>query len=184
MLKKYKKIQNILLILNTLVLIILVLVPVFNTVIANSFEDAIVTLTVLIITLLEIVIMFVQNIYEKKVDKAMYGKKSQEFVREIKPIVKTEIEYAREEMRYGLKIMFSVAVITYIIIYVMVGRIYLMIGLGLLMVIVFIYADYLPHAKRYAEKYDGYFSKKPQKIMGLARIYCEEYKETKFNKKK
>lgn len=183
MLKKYKKFQNVLLGLNALVLIILILVPMFNLIFMNSFEDMVVIWAVVTIIFLEIVIMVVQNAYENKVDKATYGKKSQEFVQEIKPIVKSEIEYAREELRHGLTILLTVMVITYIAIYVMVGRIYLIIGLGLLMVIVYIYADYLPHAKRYAEKYDGYFNNKPRKIMGLARIYCDEYKETKFNRK-
>ena len=183
MLKKYKRFQTILLYLNTLVLIILVLVPMFNAFIANSFEDTIVALTVVVIIFFEIAILFIQNTYEKSVDKDIYGKNSAEFVQEIKPMVKTEIEYARDELRHGLTIMLLIVILTYITIYVMVGRIYLLLGLGLLMVIAYIYADYLPHAKRYAEKYDGYFSSKPQKTMGLARIYCDEYKVTTFNRK-
>lgn len=61
---------------------------------------------------------------------------------------------------------------------------YLILGIGLIGVICYIYADYLPHAKAYAEKYDRKFTKdgKENSTRGLARIYLEEYEQTNFNK--
>ena len=54
--------------------------------------------------------------------------------------------------------------------------------LGIIITIAYIYADYIPHAKFYAEKYDRIFCKeKPRAKRGLARIYYNEYKNTKFD---
>lgn len=55
--------------------------------------------------------------------------------------------------------------------------------------IIYMYLDYFAHVRRYAQKYDekelqrNGKSQKSNTVRGLARIYLEEYKKTKFNPK-
>ena len=57
-------------------------------------------------------------------------------------------------------------------------KINIAIAIALCVVIAFIYADYLPHVKRYLKEYDAYFAgaDKASEMNGLARIYLQEYK--------
>ena len=55
----------------------------------------------------------------------------------------------------------------------------LAIAAGLVLVVAFIYADYLPHVKRYLKDYDAYFMdrKEARSARGMARIYYDEWKK-------
>ena len=59
---------------------------------------------------------------------------------------------------------------------------YLFVAVACASSIIYIYIDYIRHARRYAQKYDRRFTKdKADAYRGLARLYLEEYKKTKFD---
>lgn len=53
-----------------------------------------------------------------------------------------------------------------------------------IVILICIYADYFQHVNRYAKEYDRRttVNEKPNKNRGLAKLYLEEYKKTKFNR--
>lgn len=97
----------------------------------------------------------------------------------------TEIQYARAELRKGLNILMSVSVVISLILIISSGKLLIGISCICILCIGYIYADYIPHSKAYAKKYDKLHLGKDNSIRankGLAKIYYEEYEETGFDR--
>lgn len=138
-----------------------------------------------IVVLLEVILIALGKYYDREVENTILGRRKQEILKEINPPTKNELEKARDEMREGLKILMIVSVMC-IICGFFAGwiKINIAVAIGMCMVIAFIYADYLPHAKRYAREYDAYFigNEKADSIRGLARIYYQEYFQSRLKR--
>jgi len=136
-----------------------------------------------IIVSVQILIMVGNAIFNRQVDSVYFGRKNKKNrINKLKSKVYSDVEYARQELRMGLNTIFVLAVLIIVVLMVTTGRIYLSVAAGIIITIAYIYADYIPHAKFYAEKYDRIFCKeKPRAKRGLARIYYNEYKNTKFD---
>lgn len=136
-----------------------------------------------LIIILQIIVILMEYMYEQNIDKNIFKGEKRNKVQAIKSEILSEIEYSRRELRFGLNILMTFVVIVLMLMIYITRQYYLILGIGLIGVICYIYADYLPHAKAYAEKYDRMFTKDGMEnsIRGLARIYLEEYEQTNFN---
>lgn len=89
----------------------------------------------------------------------------------------------REKRREWLKLItIFLAIVIVFISFVFNSFLIVLLGISLL-VIVYTYADYLPHANNYATKYDKMHGGDGIAIEGLAKIYRWEYQKTHFDKK-
>lgn len=135
----------------------------------------------------EVFLIIIGKAHENNVDKDILGKSKKEIIEELKPSKYSKIEEARAELRFGIQIMLGSAIICWIIIFfAKIIDLRWMIAGCLLMIIAYIYADYVPHSQRYAAEYDKIFIDKNEKasaLRGLGRIYLEEYNKTQFCKK-
>lgn len=137
----------------------------------------------IIVVCLQILLIVLGKYHDSKVEYNILGDNKKNILQKINPHTQNELEKARNEMREGLTILMVVSVACMIVCF-FTGylKINIAIAVGLAMVIAYIYADYLPHANRYAMEYDALFCRdgKPNAIRGLARIYLDEYKQDKF----
>lgn len=140
----------------------------------------------IIVILLEIVLLFLGKRLERKVDMDILKQSKQSVLDQIAPACHNEVEKARSELRKGLQILFVPAELLLVGLFLAhVLTIRWALAGGLILVIAFIYADYIPHSQRYAKDYDALFitqGENPNALRGLARIYFDEYKETSFKK--
>lgn len=129
---------------------------------------------------IQIGIILINNMYEKKVNEGTLPKSKNEVISFLKRATKSTVEDSRAELRRGLRILLYTIIFILVILVFMGINIYLICGVGFLVVIAFIYADYLPHADFYAKRYDSRYviDGEPSAIRGLARIYFDEYKFT------
>lgn len=91
---------------------------------------------------------------------------------------------AREELRFRLHILLFVVILVYGYFCIRFQSIFLFCAGVSLVLLTYLYADYIPHAVRYAETYDKYIEKKEKgnSTRGLALIYLEEYQKTNFDR--
>lgn len=153
----------------------------------NELDAVNQTILSIIVIMIEIALIIIGKVHENNVDKDFLGRSKQEVIEEIKPAKYSQLEEARAELRSGIKIMLACAIIYGIIIFFIkiINLQWALVG-GLVMIIAYIYADYVPHSQKYAENYDKLFiveNEKPSALRGLGRIYLEEYQKTRFRKK-
>lgn len=139
-----------------------------------------------ILVFLQILAIILNYIYQKYVEKIIFGNGKKELLKAADPDkYKNTIQGAREELRLGLEILMSVSVTVCLIWVSSTHNILIPAGCLCLLCIAFIYADYIPHAYSYAKKYDSIFINNwmdSSYIKGLARIYLEEYEATGFRR--
>ena len=137
------------------------------------------------VIVLQIVIIIFNAFFNRQIDVIHYGDKEKQIYK-LKGKVYSVVEYARQELRFGIQIMFIGAVLLALLIFALTGKMYFSIAIGLMLAIAFIYADYVPHAQFYAKEYDRLCLRdegkedKPDEVRGLARIYYSEYQNTHF----
>ena len=153
----------------------------------NELDAKCQTILGIIVIMIEIFLIIIGKAHENNVDKDFLGRLKQEVIEEIKPAKYSQLEEARAELRSGIKIMLACAIVYGIIIFFIkiINLQWALVG-GLVMIIAYIYADYVPHSQKYAENYDKLFiaeNEKPSALRGLGRIYLEEYQKTRFRKK-
>lgn len=139
---------------------------------------------VIIITI-QILIMVGNEVFNREINSSHFGKDLKATrINTLKQKVYSTVEYSRQELRQGLNILFVITALIIILMMIISEHVYISVGAGILATIAYIYADYIPHAKFYAERYDRIFSGDiPNATRGLARIYYTEYKKTKFDEK-
>lgn len=99
---------------------------------------------------------------------------------------KTIIQNSRAELRNSLNIIAAVTVLCILYQYIMTKNLIVLITALLILFLAYLYADYMPYTMLCGKFYDSKFLKKNEKrkmCRGLARIYLEEYKITKFDRK-
>lgn len=153
----------------------------------NTLAETTQTVISITVILIELFLLLVNNIHESNVDQDILGGSKKELVKKMSSQKYNELEESRAELRSGLEILFTTTILYWITIFFMkiIDLRWALIG-GLVMIIAYIYADYVPHSQRYAKNYDQLFiaeDEKPSAVRGLGRIYLEEYQETKFCKK-
>lgn len=142
------------------------------------------------IVLLTVILIFLGIIYQNKVDKDIFGDKSfNKVINEFRTDNKiSSIQNARDELREGLNILLYTGICIVIYFTVVSKSIYTFVIGVTLLIIAYIYADYIPHVRHYSKLYDYYFcknSKMTDSTRGLAHIYLEEYlKNDVINNKK
>ncbi len=149
---------------------------IFSTINNNAFSAIIAA----IVVCLEITVMMLGKMHEAKVERDIFGWPQKKVLEEIKPQSKNELERARAELRMGIKYIMIPAVLLLITLYFAKRLAWnLAIAAGLVLVIAFIYADYLPHVNRYLKDYDSYYvdRKEARSARGMARIYFDEWKK-------
>lgn len=155
------------------------------TIIVTSFD--IIWIKLLIIAL-QIGAIGLDNLYQNSIDKFIFKEREKKaLLMEADPDrYKNSIQGAREELRYGLNILLAVFLTCCLMLMISTKDI---IKPGIcvcLTFIAYVYADYIPHTKCYAQRYDRVGQKENEKGIasrGLAKIYREEYEQTQFNKK-
>ncbi len=98
---------------------------------------------------------------------------------------RTTIQRLRSELRNSLNIITSVVICCTLYQYLVTKNLLVFITILLVIFIAYMYADYLPYTILCGKFYDSLFLKKNEKAKmcrGLARIYLDEYKKTKFNR--
>ena len=176
--KKFSLIKYTIIVLNVIVPLVPIVFFIYQKVMQIPEQQDLLPADSIIVLFLEGFLISLGKYHDCKVEKCIFGRSKQEVLKEINPPTKNELEKAREEMREGLKILMIVSVVCLICSF-FVGwiKINIAIAIGLCMVIAFIYADYLPHVRRYVMEYDAYFegNEKADSLRGLARIYYQEY---------
>lgn len=148
-------------------------------------------LLVLIIVILQLLSLVLDNFYQDGVVTEVFGSKAEKekLMREADlDLYKYTIQGAREELRYGLKILMAVAAACFILFGLVTQEILKAIACLCALGIAFMYADYIPHVKFYSERYDAKSLDPkedgiPNSLRGLAKIYLAEYNSNaKFGK--
>ena len=141
----------------------------------------------IVIIIFQAISIWLSNKLSSVIEQSVFKGSKKQFFEKIKPYPKTiSIQNARDELRFGLKIMIGVAVAVCFCLCIKFQNTNLFIAAVSILTITFIYADYIPHSLFYAKLYDSLFidkSKSSNVLRGLARIYLEEYKLTKFDRK-
>ena len=143
-----------------------------------------ISIIIIIFQALSIVFSF---FYQKEIDKIIFkGNKKILFLQVDSNKFKTSIQGARQELRDGLIILMTIAVIVCILWVFTTKNLLLFISCICMLSVGFIYADYIPHTKSYARKYDKNHLSEGEKESAnrrLARIYHEEFIKTNFKRK-
>lgn len=142
-------------------------------------------LLVLIIVILQLLSLVLDNFYQNGVVSEVFGSKAkkEELMRKADPdLYEYTIQGAREELRYGLKILMAVAAACFILFGLVTQEILKAIACLCALGIAFMYADYIPHVKFYSERYDAKSLDPkedgiPNSLRGLAKIYLAEYRK-------
>lgn len=153
--------------------------------ILNIFMHRSLTISICCI-LIECFSLVLNCIYEKVTDKLIFKKTKKEYVQVLSKS-ETRIQKSRLQLRHGLNIITTVAIIIIFCLSVLYKTPLKFIAGVCIIAIAYIYADYLPSVKTNYEYYDSLTIKnneKPSAIRGLAKIYKEEYELTQFNRKK
>lgn len=114
----------------------------------NELDAKCQTILGIIVIMIEIFLIIIGKAHENNVDKDFLGRLKQEVIEEIKPAKYSQLEEARAELRSGIKIMLACAIVYGIIIFFIkiINLQWALVG-GLVMIIAYIYADYVPHCK-------------------------------------
>ncbi len=143
------------------------------------------SLSALIIIGLQVIAIIINKLFEFLVDKMIFHKCRKKVLRSLSD-EETRIQMSRNQLRNGLNIVMTVAVILLFILCLYSKSPLLFVAYICIISIAYMYADYLPSVKAYAEYYDSLTlgdRESPRTIRGLAKIYNEEYKKTKFDYK-
>ena len=164
---------------------IIILQSLFNSFEPGKFNVKTNMMISLAIILLQIILTFLGYIFENTIVKSCFKSKGNKELKieKLKEDVFSEIEYARNELRFGLKILFWAFIISIVFCMFVTRDIIITAIIGLIGILFYIYADYVPHSRYYAEKYDRQTSgeKSGNAIQGLAKIYLYEYEQSRFN---
>ncbi len=177
--------KNIIILVNVTTGCLAVLPAAFGIVFSIENNSVFTVIIAVMVVCLEIIAMVFGKVHMAKVERDIFGRPQKKVLEEIKPSSKNELERAREELRTGLKLLMIPAVILLIALYFTEKLAWnLSIAAGLVLVIAFIYADYLPNTKRYLKDYDAYFvdGKEARSARGMARIYFDEWKKCGLKK--
>lgn len=142
-------------------------------------------LVLVIILILQAAVVCLSSKYEKIVENAIFHSSKKQVYEKAKPYSKgSDLQDAREELRFGLHILLFVVILVYGYFCIRFQSIFLFCAGVSLVLLAYLYADYIPHAVRYAETYDKYIEKKEKgnSTRGLALIYLEEYQKTNFDR--
>ena len=141
----------------------------------------------LIIILLQMVSIFLSNNYKKLIEESIFQMDKKQLFEKSKPYSQSiSIQNARDELRFGLHILLSVVTVVCLCLCINCQSALLFIAAMSIIVLAYMYADYIPNAVMYAQLYDKQFigdKEKANAIRGLARIYLDEYRKTSFNRK-
>lgn len=172
--------KNIIIIVNIATGCLAILPTVFGAMFSIENSNVFsVTITVTVVCL-EMMVMIFGKVHEAKVERDIFGIPQKKVLEEIKPLSRNEMELAREELRAGIQLIMIPAVLALVALYFTERLAWnLAIAAGLVLVVAFIYADYLPHVKRYLKDYDAKFvgRKEARSARGMARIYFDEWEE-------
>lgn len=139
-----------------------------------------------IIIVLQVIVICLSHKYEKIVESEIFHMSKRQVYERTKPYSRENtMQDARDELRFGLHILLFAVILVYGYLCIKFHCVLLFFsGTGLIL-LAYIYADYIPHAMRYAKLYDKKFievKEKADSIRGLARIYLEEYQITNFDR--
>lgn len=174
----------IILIFNLISIIIFATIAVLST--SDKFSFVSTNILSYILIGLQLLTLLLTSFYEKEVENAIFKSKKSDYIRTVIPIQKeSETQIARNELRLGLNIIMSISIVITILLCIMLRSFLPFLASMCILVITYIYSDYLPHVITYTQKYDANFPnvKKGNSIRGLARIYLDEYIITKFKRK-
>lgn len=137
----------------------------------------------LIVAVTSIVAIIITKKYQISVENSYFDEVLKKYIAKIKlSIVNNYVHNSRSELRFGLNILFFFSILCILFINILRFDIITFIFSALLLIIGYMYADYIPHSNAYAKLYDSKFSIEPTAIKGLSRIYKDEYDKTKFKK--
>ena len=139
-----------------------------------------------IIIVLQVIVICLSHKYEKIVESEIFHMSKGQVYERTKPYSRENtIQDARNELRFGLHILLFAVILVYGYLCIKFHCVLLFFaGTGLIL-LAYIYADYIPHAMRYAKLYDKNYidvKEKADSTRGLARIYLEEYQITNFDR--
>lgn len=134
---------------------------------------------------LELFSIVLSYFYERIVDHIVFNKPKKKFV-EVLSLSETRMQKSRKQLRNGLNIIMTVSIFFLLCFSIMYkSPLKLVVGVCVL-IITYIYADYIPTAKANYEYYDSLTltgKDKPSAYRGLAKIYKDEYHLTHFKRK-
>lgn len=192
-LRSFSVIINILILFFSVALTILQIIPSLLPALGNG-----IIYVISIILGLEVISIVLNHFYEKYVDYDLYlrykkdtdkteGIKNRKAIlKEMNPdkCDKTTIQNSRDKLRFGLNILLTVSIILCLYWCYLTRDIWTFVMSICLLIITYLYADYIPHTVYYSKHYDSLFitdKNNTKSFRGLARIYLEEYRQTQFN---
>lgn len=110
------------------------------------------------IILLEALCIFLTHKLEETTEQAIFNMSKNALLKRMKSNFKTfSLQSARDELRLGLNILLGVTVPIILVLTARLKNTFLFIELISLIVLAYMYADYIPHALYYAKQYDNIY---------------------------